>query len=352
MGWDGKKCGGFKNKVMTKDIRTHLNSTYVVYSNKLRMKEVIQVYVEDEIDKIFWYTYLRPYEISHKCKFRISALQERNKILKGKAALLSYKRQDDLGHNMWLCIDSDYDELITNFSDFSERIRHDNYVITTHWYSIENLKCTPELLEINILKASLADRCDVVVSDILQTISVLYKNMFLLLLEMKEKHDGRFNIEDFCKNLSFICFSDGKLDEERINCKIQEWYNSHIDLYRQYENRFNHWCARLKKLGYKDTDYYKLYNGHGLFKNIAVPLVKQFAYIYRKAQLNTIVKGADRKERKSELVTEYHNNTFTYFKEPTSLSKRVEQLITDNQPSMDNDASLCINEQIKKALSI
>ena len=36
---------------MARDIRTFLNSTYVKSSNNLRKRDIIQVYVEDEIDK-------------------------------------------------------------------------------------------------------------------------------------------------------------------------------------------------------------------------------------------------------------------------------------------------------------
>ena len=86
---------------MARDIREFLNSSYVKCSNNLRKREVIQVYVEDEIDKVFWYVYLHPYEELYNCTFRISTLQDRNNILKGKASLLTYKPKETLGHNMW-----------------------------------------------------------------------------------------------------------------------------------------------------------------------------------------------------------------------------------------------------------
>lgn len=282
---------------MARDIRRFLNSKYVGKSNCLRKREIIQVYVEDEIDKVFWYVYLHPYEELYNCLFRISTLQDRHKILKGKTSLLSYKQPEDLGHNMWLCIDSDYDELIKNFSRFSKRIKQDDFVITTYWYSIENLKCAPELLEVNILKASLADRCDIDVKEILQTISVLYKNIFYLLLEMEEKHDPRFKIEDFCKCLSYVSFKDNKIDTADIKNKIQKWKQDNITLFQQYGNRFNHWKNKLANLGFKETDYYQLYNGHGLFENIAVPLVKYYSYMYRSTETAKIVNGADKSER-------------------------------------------------------
>lgn len=336
---------------MARDIRKFLNSNYVKCSNNLRKREVIQVYVEDEIDKVFWYVYLHPYEEIYNCTFRISTLQDRNNILKGKASLLTYKPKGALGHNMWLCVDSDYDEIINDFSKFSDRIRHDSFVITTYWYSIENLKCTPDLLELNILKASLADKCDIKVETVLQIISILYKNIFYLLLEMEEKHDSRFKIDDFCQCLSYVSFKNGELDESFIKNKLGKWKQDHIFLFQQYGKRFNHWKIKLENLGFKETDYYQLYQGHGLFENIAIPLVKHFAYSYRSNEITKIVNGADKKERKDNLVTEYYNNTFTS-RESTSLRERIKQLIIDNSPNMDNFASIKIKEQIEKALNV
>lgn len=287
----------------------------------------------------------------YNCSFRISTLQDRNKTLKGKASLLSIKPEEALGHNMWLCIDSDYDEIVKGFSDFSERILHDDYVITTFWYSIENLKCTPDLLELNILKASLADECDIEIERILQKISILYKNIFYLLLEMKEKHDKRFKIDDFCQCLSYVSFKNAELDESSIRNNLNKWKQDHISLFQQYGKRFNHWKGKLEHLGFKETDYYQLYQGHGLFKNIAIPLIKYFAYRYRSNEITKILNGADKEARKDELVKEYYNNTFTSV-ESTSLRERIEQLITDNSPSMNNSASIKIKEQIEKALTL
>lgn len=61
---------------MARDIRTFLNSTYVKSTNNLRKRDIIQVYVEDEIDKVFWYAYLHQYEDLYNCSFRISTLQD------------------------------------------------------------------------------------------------------------------------------------------------------------------------------------------------------------------------------------------------------------------------------------
>ena len=333
---------------MASDIRTHLNSKYVQLSNKLRRKQVIQVYVEGLLDKSFWLFFLQPYEKLNNCEFRVSILRDRDKTLCGKDSVLSYKHEEDLGKNLWLCIDSDYDELIKDYGNYSALIRRNKYIITTWWYSIENLKCTPELLRANIIKTSLHDTFDVDLNSIMCEISKLYKKIFFLLLEMEEKHDARFKINDFCICLSKISFRNNKLDTNSIQTEINNWVQKHNNLFTHYGNNINRWEYRLKSLGFCVEDYYQLYNGHGLYEHIAVPMVEYYAKSLRSEQLNRIANGADNEERKKGLVAEYNHRTI-YSCGATTLRNRIEQLIADNDPMMESSAALKIKEQIEAA---
>lgn len=334
---------------MASDIRQYLNSSFVSLSNKFRKKEVILVYVEDEIDKVFWLSFLLPFELIYNVEFHVCVIRDRDKTLKGKASVLSYKKESDLGRNLWICIDSDYDELVKDFSAYTNLIRRNKYIITTWWYSIENLKCQPELLKVDILKASLADCCTVNIKKILGKISVSFKELLLLLLVMKDNQDSRFKIEDFEKCLSFVEFDDNGLNESEVQHKILDWRNKNQILFNQYGNRFHFWENKLKGLGYPEEDYYQIFRGHGLFDKVAVPLVCFYAKKYRTEILSKIAKDADSKSRKKELVEEYYHNTFTT-QDRGSLRNRVEQLITDNSPCGESTAAAKINEQIENAL--
>lgn len=334
---------------MASDIRQYLNSSFVSLSNKFRKKEVIFVYVEDEIDKVFWISFLLPFELIYNVEFHVCVIRDRDKTLKGKASVLSYKNESDLGRNLWICIDSDYDELVKDFSAYTDLIRRNKYIITTWWYSIENLKCQPELLKVDILKASLADCCTVNIKNILGKISVSFKDLLLLLLVMKDNQDSRFKIEDFEKCLSFVEFDDNGLNDSEVQRKISDWKNKNQILFNQYGNCFHFWENKLKGLGYPVEDYYQIFSGHGLFDKVAIPLVCFYAKKYRTEILSKIAKGADSKSRKKELVEEYYHNTFTT-QDRGSLRNRVEQLITDNSPCGESTAAAKINEQIENAL--
>ena len=199
------------------------------------------------------------------------------------------------------------------------------------------------------IKGIFADQCDVDVDKVFKVISNLYKKLFLLLLEMEEKHDPSFKIEDFCKCLSYVNFKDKKLDESSIKTKIDNWEHAHTNLFQKYGKRFNFWIAKLKGMGFEESDYYHLFQGHGLLEYVAIPLVRFYANSYRTDMLNSITNGADTKERKATLVKEYYNNTFTT-NDAGSLTARIRQLISDNNPGMDNFASFKIKEQIETAL--
>lgn len=334
---------------MASDIRQRLNSTFVHLSNKFRNREVIQVYVEDDIDKVFWFSFLHPFELDYNVEFHVSIIHNRNKNFQGKASILSYKKEADLGKNLWICIDSDYDELVKDFSTYTNLIRRNKYIITTWWYSIENLKSQPDLLRDNILKASLVDCCPINIEEILAKVSSCYKEVFLLLLEMEEKKDKRFKISDFTRCLSFVEFDDKGLNETVVNSKILEWKNNNLNFFAQYGNRFHFWEKKLRGLGYKVEDYYQIFSGHGLYDKIAVPLVSHYAKKYRTEMLSKIANSADSKDRKIELVKEYYNNTFTT-SERESLGNRVKQLVTDNSPIRESTAATRINKQILEAL--
>lgn len=335
---------------MASDIRSRLNADYVKDCNKFRKRDVIQVYVEGFLDKSFWYFFLQPYEQAHKCEFRISILRDRDRTLCGKDSVLAYKKEKDLGRNLWLCVDSDYDELIKNYGAYSDLIKRSKYIITTWWYSIENLKCAPLLLRDDVIKASLPDKFGVDFIAVMGEISKLYKGIFFLLLEMKEKHDDRFQIDEFSACLSKISFKNGELDKESVQSAINVWTQNHADWFEQYKTEAGKWKKKLEKMGFGEDEYYQLYNGHGLYEHIAVPMVEHYAKKLRSAQLNTIANGADSKERKEQLVNEYNNKT-KMVQGTIPLKERVKQLITDNIPLMDCSAAQKIKSQIEAALA-
>lgn len=338
---------------MATDIRDCLNSDYIYSGNKFRKKPVIWVYVEDEIDRVFWDSFLHPFAMQRNCKFNISIVREHEKTLTGKTSVLSYKNPEDLGPYMWICIDSDLDEVLDNFSKFSKVIKENKYIITTWWYSVENLKCFPDLLRADVIKASFVEECTIDFAEIFGDISKIYKDIFLLLLVMKANNDNSFRLKDFCRCLSFVKFTSDGLDKSFVEEKVKKWIDANKNLLGKYEAQFDAWICKLAAMGFTEYNYYQLYNGHGLYKHIAKPLVLFFTRKYRTNKLTAIANGSDSEKRKMELIAKYYNDTFTSRQSDglKSLSSRIEQLITDNTPDYNCSASVKIREQIENALA-
>lgn len=323
-----------------------LNSNYIAKANLFRRVNKIQVYVEGIEDIAFWRFFLQPFEGSHNVKFAISTLRYKQETLVGKASLLSRFDDDKLGKNLWLCIDSDYDDIIKDNSNFSDRIVNNKYIITTWWYSIESLKCHPKLLNDNLLKVSLPDMCEEDIGSIMNNLSQKLKGPFILLLVMHEQHDNRYKMSDFKQLLSSIRFKDGMVDNYILTELLSEWKDKYSYLLIQYSAKMSEWECKLSRLGFSNDDYLQLYNGHFLFEYIAVSLLLNKAEIIRSQRLSTIINGADSAKRKESLRNEYDEITCRGL----TLRKRIEQLINDNNQIPDCSANKKIRQQIEEAL--
>lgn len=324
------------------------NSKYIAKANLFRKVDIIQVYVEDEDieDNAFWRFFLQPYEKPHNVKFKISTLRDKQKTLVGKCSLLSKFDDEKLGKNLWLCIDSDYDDLIKGYTVFSERITKNKYIITTWWYSIENLKCQPELLTNNLLKVTLSDIQEDDISKVMNDLGQKLKIPFILLLVMREQHDDRYTMSDFKQLLSSIRFKEGMIDDAILSDLLSIWNLQNSDCITQYSQNIQKWEGKLSRLGFSSEDYFQLYNGHHLLDYVAISLLKDKADRLRTQQKSNISNGADAADRKQTLLKEYDNKTCRGL----SVHQRIEQLINDNNQFPESSATKKIRQQIEEAL--
>lgn len=322
------------------------SSKYIAKANLFRKVNTIQVYVEDIEDNAFWRFFLQPYEKIHNVQFKISTLRDKQKTLAGKCSLLSKFDDEKLGKNLWLCIDSDYDDLIEGYNAFSERITKNKYIITTWWYSIENLKCQPELLTNNLLKVTLSDIPEDDICKVMNDLSQKLKIPFILLLVMREQHDKRYKMSDFQQLLSSIRFKEGMIDDAILSDLLSRWNLKNSDCITQYSQKIQKWEGKLSRLGFSSEDYFQLYNGHHLLDYVAISLLKDKADRLRTQQKSNIRNGSDAADRKQTLLKEYDNKTCRGL----SVHQRIEQLINDNNQFPESSATIRIRQQIEEAL--
>ena len=108
----------------------------------------VSVEVEDNIDADFWRDLLE--ELCPKKEFHFdpyhTIIKDDGVELKvrGKARIMKAAET----FNEWHigCVDSDYDWLLSGYTDDDKKISENKYLLQTYAYSIENLMCCPEAL--------------------------------------------------------------------------------------------------------------------------------------------------------------------------------------------------------------
>ena len=108
----------------------------------------VTVEVEDNIDEAFWKDLLKelcPQKDFHFDPYHtILNVDGSKKVITGKARIIVGAKD----FNNWHigCVDSDYDWLLSDYTDDGKAINSNKYLLQTYAYSIENLMCLPTTL--------------------------------------------------------------------------------------------------------------------------------------------------------------------------------------------------------------
>lgn len=312
---------------MSTDISNAYNSDYIQRSSiflKCGNKERVKVFVENESDKVFWWSILEPYQTIYNVEFDISDFVIDNKTQNGKSSILSKIEDSQLGRNLIVCLDSDLDELIDNFSCYSERIRRNKYIVTTYWYSMENVKCHPRNLRNLVTKLSLKINFPEDIDKYLEEISNELKEVYLYNLIFKEHHIGGFKLEDFSDILGAIQFDSVGLNIQKLHQKIGRWKLSHLILLDTYRSELISMENKLFDSGFSSDCYWQIINGHFYQTNIVVPLLKFLVEKYRSEHLRQIYRRDDSAKEKEKMKLEYFFQTGTNIK-GESIQKIIER---------------------------
>lgn len=313
---------------MATDLRAANSSQLIHLGNKFRRKaerEKVYVYVEDDIDIVFWRHFFRKHE--SKYSIVIQTLQIDQKELRGKASLLSKIDLTTLGKNKIICIDSDFDLIIPDYSTYSNEIISNKYILTTYLYSIESFKCYHSNLTEYIYKSTLCDNITEDISGIFEEFSVLISDLFLILLTSIHNKDKYYSSKDFGNDLSKISYSKTGFSDRSIEYiknkaeRMEHYKQAHIIEINAFE-------SYLKNSSFLRCDYYLLINGHDLVNYIVVPIMKFIIKPLRSNKISKIYTLKESEIRKKTLLQQYHNQTNTST-DPHSIQDRIKQLIND-----------------------
>lgn len=313
-------------------------------------KDVIEVFVEDEIDTVFWRHFFAKYETENKT-FRIRTLRRGNNILYGKDALITYVKLDSLGANKLLAIDSDYDYIIDNYHLYTNDLRNCKYAIHTHdTYSIENYKIITHILKEAVYLTSFCDNIIENIDDMILQGSNAYFQLFSIHLFSTNRKDNIYKQSDFKNDLSKLSFQ-----KDTINKSTITHINKRLKSLSSYINvnicEYEKFITYLNSIGIHNYNCWQFMNGHDVLNELGIKIAASLACKYRGEYISWVNAHISEQSCKNTILSKFHNSTGVNNK-THKLKDRICEILYDTKPDMAWGPSIKNDEQIRVALHL
>jgi len=315
-------------------LKDNINSDYLHAFNKLKSKKApktITVYVESDEDIAFWRNILYLYENQNICfdiqlPSNTSLAKGKNKVMQKSFEIFNHLSINNLGNYLLVCIDSDYDYLLQNYSIYSKIINDNDFIFQTYSYSIENLKCFSESLRNISVSATLNDNVYLDFNELLKTYSNIVFKLFLWNLYFYAIGDFKtFSLTAFCEVIKILenpnIDDHGKKSLEniakRVNQKLAELEINFPDKIAEIIK----FGDSLKSYGLHSDNAYLFIQGHTIFDNVVLMFLKPLCN-HLKSEKELIIKKLAKNTKEIENNIKSYRNKVTDVK--TLLAKNTE----------------------------
>lgn len=292
------------------DLQDYLNSEYIQRLKsfaKDRTRNYVSVYVEGDDDVAFWTHALN--QLGNQAKFQFVISTNKKAVFgedgtDGKDVLL---RMENLGSNKIVCVDADLDLIIDNYSTHTQKIRDNDYIINTTYYSIENILSSREFYT-SLAQLLKIEESIPIYQKLLEWVSLTCSDIFLLLLSYSKDSSANraFWFKDFAS-----CLDEISLDDIGDPSKSQLYKDSWSDKYKSLLNVKQVEISIIRKdlnnTGYTDDQFYVLMRGHDLYNCIIKPWIKNKVNQAIKGKIETFKRthhGVEIQEFKNSLFKE------------------------------------------------
>ncbi len=333
---------------MTTDITSGGTSNFLATKKYFRAnhstaKERVVVFVEDEIDSVFWRHYFEKCETNKI--YEIKVLRCPNNELCGKDALIKYIQLDTLGPNKLIAIDADYDYILDNYHTYTEELRKCKFVLHTYdTYAIENCKITPKLLKESVYLTSFCEYITEDVETMITEVSQIYFNLFVLHLFSTNKKDGFYKQAKFKSDLHKLSFK-----RDKISSTTKEYIDNRVkacDSYIQrYQDDYKLFLSYIKSLGINENNCWQYFNGHDAFEEIGIKIATNLSCYYRGKYFEWLSASVSNVKQRENLLKKFNNSTKVN-NSTHQLKDRITEILYDIKPDMEWEPSLKINEHI------
>ena len=263
-----------------KRLKDNVSSAYFEAANRLKPKtdrKRIVAYVEAYDDVFFWRTVLSRFENSERY-FEVMLPTRVGKLERGKKAAIMKLLSGKVGRSMIACVDADYDFLLQGITETSRQLLENPYILHTYAYAIENLQCFAPTLRDVCVAVTLNDHQIFDMAEFLREYSQAIFPLFIWNIWFYHHNIGKeFSISDFCTVIETGNFSIVKAPEilQRIRRKVGTRVSQ---LQREHPDAKESYLAvkeLLKELGVTADTTYLYIQGHHLFNNVVMPMMKK-----------------------------------------------------------------------------
>ena len=263
-----------------KRLKDNVSSAYFEAANRLKPKtdrKRIVAYVEAYDDVFFWRTVLSRFENSERY-FEVMLPTRVGKLERGKKAAIMKLLSGKVGRSMIACVDADYDFLLQGITETSRQLLENPYILHTYAYAIENLQCFAPTLRDVCVAVTLNDHQIFDMAEFLREYSQAIFPLFIWNIWFYHHNIGKeFSISDFCAVIETGNFSIVKAPEilQRVRRKVGTRVSQ---LQREYPDAKESYLAvkeLLKELGVTADTTYLYIQGHHLFNNVVMPMMKK-----------------------------------------------------------------------------
>lgn len=342
-------------KKTSTNIQAALTFDYIETSQLMypsNAKAIVRIYVEDEGDIMFWRNFFSPYEELYN--FCISVYQCADRDLSGKDCIMKAIETEMLTLNSYMltCVDADYDLLIDSYHSYTNTFRANPYIITTHWYSIENLQAATEHLTTYYYYTTLSKHCSIDFESIVKQISTAYYQLFIRLIlclsfDALRQH---YTIEHFGNDLKEVV-----LDEKNnITQKTYDYINTQINILApkiiSHHQHLKKIIQKLQEIGIRQDNCFQMFKGHFWMDNIIIPLLNKLTEKPYQDMIRQKITGITNSDTRTSIVNHYNDNVGVRDENIDSRKSRIRRLIKDQIHNNDLDIAKSISADIENAL--
>ncbi|MQS00080.1 DUF4435 domain-containing protein [Gluconobacter aidae] len=271
------------------------------------------IYIEDENDKRFW-TEVIDDLAKNRYTFKIATNKSLGKgsdeiKIRGKGALT--KLYDTLNKTVMVAVDSDFDYICPENSEYAKKLSENKFIIHTFSYSTESVIFCEKSIKLISSKIKYDLEVSFDINEEIKKISNIIFESFSMFAYLNNRGSSLESSKQYHEIFHFSTSKEMFLDENYNLCshiineltvksnKKKEKYLKYIEDNGLLEE-YNSYLGHLSSLGLQKDNAYRFIRGHDLEEKIVIPLLECLKHKI----LNDEISYVDQQTHKNDQIKE------------------------------------------------